>query len=84
MTIELGPHALLHSILKRSLSKDCIHIGLQKKGYEDNLELFYEGIGRLVKITASLTLENKVSKQGSLLVVINCRMWLVIMDFVVL
>jgi len=46
ITIEIAPHALLQSILKRSLPTSCVHVGLQKRGHDDNLMYFYNAIGR--------------------------------------
>jgi len=41
VTIEIAPHGLLQSILKRSLSTDCINISLQKRGHENNLRTIF-------------------------------------------
>lgn len=49
VTVEIAPHALLQSILKRSLSAECLNIGLQKRGHDNNLAMFYQGIGKYVK-----------------------------------
>lgn len=57
VTLEIAPHALLQSVLKRSLGTDCLNIGLQKLGSGDNLATFYQGIGKYVHhITDTLVL----------------------------
>lgn len=46
ITIEIGPHFLLQSILKRSISTDAFHIGLMKRNNGKNAEFFLESIGK--------------------------------------
>lgn len=45
LTIEIAPHGLLKSILKRSL-KDGIHISLTQRDNKDGMEFFNEALGR--------------------------------------
>lgn len=47
ITIEIAPHALLQAILKRSLSKDNIFVGLINKNSSNQIENFYAQLGRL-------------------------------------
>ncbi|RNA09364.1 fatty acid synthase [Brachionus plicatilis] len=47
ITIEIAPHALLQAILKRSLTKDNIFIGLLNKNASNQIENFYAQLGRL-------------------------------------
>ncbi|UJR12471.1 hypothetical protein I4U23_016646 [Adineta vaga] len=47
LTIELAPHCLLLSILKRSLSTNCIHLNLMKRGTHDHVAYFYTNLGKL-------------------------------------
>ncbi|CAF3883682.1 unnamed protein product, partial [Rotaria sp. Silwood1] len=44
---ELAPHCLLLAILKRSLSTDCVHINLMKRGTHDHITYFYSNLGKL-------------------------------------
>ena len=46
VTVEIAPHALLQALLKRSLNSDCLNLGLQKRGHDDNLAKFYDSIGK--------------------------------------
>ncbi|XP_067928936.1 fatty acid synthase-like [Watersipora subatra] len=50
VTVEIAPHALLQALLKRSLSPDSVNIGLQKKNCGDNLNTFFEAIGKLYQV----------------------------------
>ncbi|XP_049870283.1 fatty acid synthase-like [Pectinophora gossypiella] len=45
--VEVAPHGLLQAILKRSLSSDCRHIPLTRRGHPDNALLVLEAIGKL-------------------------------------
>jgi fatty acid synthase len=45
ITIEIAPHALLKSILKRSL-KDGIHLSLTQRGSEEGTQVLMEGLGK--------------------------------------
>lgn len=47
ITIELAPHCLLLAIIKRSLSTDCVHLNLMKRGTHDHVNYFYANLGRL-------------------------------------
>ena len=47
ITIELAPHCLLLAILKRSLSTDCVHLNLMKRGTHDHVAYFYTNLGKL-------------------------------------
>ncbi|CAF1513987.1 unnamed protein product, partial [Rotaria sp. Silwood1] len=47
IVIELAPHCLLLAILKRSLSTDCVHINLMKRGTHDHITYFYSNLGKL-------------------------------------
>lgn len=46
ITIEIGPHYLLQSILKRSLGSDASYIGLMKRNNENNAAFFLESMGK--------------------------------------
>lgn len=50
IVVEIGPHALLQSIIKKVLSSDGTSVGLLDKYQPDNLEFFLKNIGRLDKI----------------------------------
>jgi fatty acid synthase len=45
ITIEIAPHALLKSILKRSL-KDGIHLSLTQRGSEEGTQILMDGLGK--------------------------------------
>lgn len=45
LTIEIAPHGLLKSILKRSL-KDGVHISLTQRDNKDGMEFFNDALGR--------------------------------------
>jgi fatty acid synthase len=47
ITIELAPHCLLLAIIKRSLSTDCVHLSLMKRGTHDHVNYFYTNLGKL-------------------------------------
>ncbi|CAF3471296.1 unnamed protein product [Rotaria socialis] len=47
IVIELAPHCLLLAILKRSLSTDCVHLNLMKRGTHDHVAYFYTNLGKL-------------------------------------
>ncbi|CAF3463515.1 unnamed protein product [Rotaria sp. Silwood1] len=47
IVIELAPHCLLLAILKRSLSTDCVHLNLMKRGTHDHIAYFYSNLGKL-------------------------------------
>lgn len=46
IVIEIGPHALLQSIIKKVLGPNGITFGLLDKYQPDNLDLFLKNIGR--------------------------------------
>ncbi|KAJ0172968.1 hypothetical protein K1T71_011144 [Dendrolimus kikuchii] len=45
--VEIAPHGLLQAILKRSLSEDCRHIPLTRRGDPDNACLLLEAVGKM-------------------------------------
>lgn len=45
-TIEIGPHFLLQSILKRSVGSDASYIGLMKRNEDNNVGFFMESLGK--------------------------------------
>ncbi|XP_013396069.1 fatty acid synthase [Lingula anatina] len=45
--VEVAPHCLLQSILKRSLDSQCTLLSLMKRGHPNNLEYFWTNIGKL-------------------------------------
>ena len=47
ITFELAPHCLLLAIIKRSLSTDCVHLNLMKRGTHDHINYFYTNLGKL-------------------------------------
>ena len=44
--IEIGPHFLLQSILKRTVGSDATYIGLMEKNNENNVGFFLESLGK--------------------------------------
>lgn len=46
LIIEIGPHFLLQSVLKRTIGSDAIYIGLMKRNCEDNVRFFLESVGK--------------------------------------
>ncbi|GFO07685.1 fatty acid synthase [Plakobranchus ocellatus] len=46
IVIELAPHGLLQSVIKRTVGSDSISVGLQKRNYPDNLEFFLASLGK--------------------------------------
>ena len=44
--IEIAPHCLLQAILKRSLSPDCLFVGLMKRNHADNVEYLLSSLGK--------------------------------------
>ena len=44
--IEIAPHCLLQAILKRSLKPSCCNVGLMKRGHADNVEHFFQALGK--------------------------------------
>lgn len=49
ITIELAPHCLLLGILKRSLSSDCLHLNLMKRGSHDHIAYFFSNLGETIR-----------------------------------
>ncbi|TNN50607.1 Fatty acid synthase [Liparis tanakae] len=47
VVVEIAPHALLQSILKRSLKHTCSIMPLMKRGHDNNLEFFLSNIGKV-------------------------------------
>uniref|UniRef100_A0AAV2LIZ5 Fatty acid synthase n=1 Tax=Knipowitschia caucasica TaxID=637954 RepID=A0AAV2LIZ5_KNICA len=47
VVLEIAPHALLQSILKRSLKHTCSIIPLMKRGHVNNLDFFLSSIGKV-------------------------------------
>ena len=46
VVIEIAPHCLLQAILKRSLSTDCLFVGLMKRNHADNTEYLLSNLGK--------------------------------------
>ena len=46
VVIEIAPHCLLQSILKRSLKTSSCIVGLMKRDHPDNLEFCLTSLGR--------------------------------------
>lgn len=47
VAIEIAPHGLLQSILKRSIPKSCINIPLTMRDHPNSLEFFLTSIGKI-------------------------------------
>ena len=47
ITLEIAPHCLLLAIIKRSLSADCVHLNLMKRGDHGHVNYFYTNLGKL-------------------------------------
>ncbi|KAF6202923.1 hypothetical protein GE061_003330 [Apolygus lucorum] len=47
LIIEIAPHSLLQAVLKRAVPKNCINIGLTKKGLSDEVGNFMANIGKI-------------------------------------
>ena len=48
IVLEIAPHGILQSILKRSLSMDCTLTSLMKRNHEDNYEFMMTNLGKFV------------------------------------
>ncbi|XP_075984125.1 fatty acid synthase-like [Anticarsia gemmatalis] len=48
--VEVAPHGLLQAILKRSLSADCRHVPLTRRGHADSVLYLLQAIGDLYTI----------------------------------
>lgn len=46
IVVEIGPHALLQSVIKKALSSNGTSLGLLDKYQPDNLEFLFKNIGR--------------------------------------
>lgn len=46
LVIEIAPHTLMGSILKRSLNSDCVIVGCMKRQHENNVNFFFENVGK--------------------------------------
>nr|QMU95645.1 fatty acid synthase [synthetic construct] len=46
IAIELAPHGLLQSVIKRTLGNESVCVGLQKRNYADNLEFLFASLGK--------------------------------------
>ncbi|KAG8183232.1 hypothetical protein JTE90_014407 [Oedothorax gibbosus] len=47
IVVEIGPHFLLQSILKRVIGKDASYIGLMKRNEPNNIRFLMESLGKL-------------------------------------
>nr|KAF7429600.1 hypothetical protein H0235_005998 [Vespula pensylvanica] len=50
ITIEISPHGLLQSILKKSLHSDCVNLALTRRDYKDNATLVLTTLGKLYNL----------------------------------
>uniref|UniRef100_A0A914ZHK0 Fatty acid synthase n=1 Tax=Parascaris univalens TaxID=6257 RepID=A0A914ZHK0_PARUN len=58
VTIEIAPHCLMHSILRRSLHKTCSNIGLMNaKEKERELEAFLQSLGKIYQTGVTIHIE---------------------------
>lgn len=48
--VEIGPHALLQSIIRKVLNSNGTSLGLLDKYQPDNLEFFLKSIGRCINL----------------------------------
>lgn len=46
LTVEIGPHFLLRSVLKRSIGSDAIYVGLMKRNEANNVGYLLESLGK--------------------------------------
>ncbi|XP_013778686.1 fatty acid synthase-like [Limulus polyphemus] len=58
VTIEIAPHCLLQSILKRTLGSECSFIGLMKRKHHNNMEFFLSSIGKMYMCGLNPAIEN--------------------------
>uniref|UniRef100_A0A224X4N0 Fatty acid synthase n=1 Tax=Panstrongylus lignarius TaxID=156445 RepID=A0A224X4N0_9HEMI len=47
IVIEIAPHSLLQAIMKRTVPKSCVNIGLVKKGISDEMSYLLSNVGKL-------------------------------------
>uniref|UniRef100_A0A1I8BMW0 Fatty acid synthase n=1 Tax=Meloidogyne hapla TaxID=6305 RepID=A0A1I8BMW0_MELHA len=57
ITIEIAPHALMQAILRRSLQKTCVNIGLMNSKAEEELPAFLQNLGKIYQAGASVHVE---------------------------
>ena len=57
ITIEIAPHSLMASILRRNLHKTCTNIGLMNSKAEVEIESFLASVGKLYQAGATVHLE---------------------------
>lgn len=50
VALEIAPHGILQSILKRSLSADCTLASLMKRNHDDNHSFMMTNLGKLVVV----------------------------------
>ncbi|KAI4502501.1 hypothetical protein M0802_002413 [Mischocyttarus mexicanus] len=56
VTIEIGPHAFLSTILNKSLNPTVKNIPLTLKDHKNNIEVFLQGLGKLFNVGQQLDL----------------------------
>lgn len=54
ITIELAPHALMQSILRRNLQKTCSNVGMMNRQAENELESFLQALGKIYQAGATI------------------------------
>jgi len=57
ITIEIAPHALMQAILRRSLQKTCVNVGLMNSKAEEELPAFLQNLGKIYQAGASVHVE---------------------------
>nr|AXS78290.1 fatty acid synthase [Anisakis simplex] len=58
VTIEIAPHCLMHSILRRSLHKTCTNVGLMNAKEKDReLEAFLQSLGKIYQTGITIHIE---------------------------
>jgi fatty acid synthase len=57
ITIEIAPHALLASVLRRNIHKTCTNIGLMNNKAENEIEAFLSQVGKLYEAGATVQIE---------------------------
>lgn len=58
ITIEIAPHCLMQSTLKRSLHDDCEVLSLMNRKEKDNLHYFFTNVGKLYTAGVDVNLNN--------------------------
>ena len=58
ITIEIAPHCLFQSILRRNLQKTCSNVGLMNNKTEDEMKFFLEALGKVYQAGAIIHIEN--------------------------